>query len=439
MITSSSSPEPGYDIFAVMLRTSMVAALLAPLVFRQNSIHRLNSNVTVVVGLAAAHVMALFGLLFTIEFLTLSLPYLPLIWSLAWPSMVIVVIAGGRLIVSDAEVSSYTKRLRRRKVAILGDTPAATLLASRLNDLYGPRVEIFGVFQDATDPAQPDLPRTGLSHLIECAKSRPLHTVLLAMPLADGERLGRVVKQLKALNVDIVHCVGEGCSAPFQESVDYLGKIRLITIARRPIGRYGLVFKELVDRVLAAILIVTFLPLMVFIAIAVRLESPGPILFRQQRYGLNNSEFDILKFRTMTWGGSGAARGREQTQRNDPRTTRVGRFLRRYSLDELPQLLNVLRGEMSLVGPRPHPTVMLTGDRLSEEIVPDYAHRHRVKPGLTGWAQINGSRGAISNDDQIKRRVEYDLCYIENWSIFLDLKILALTPIKVVVDSDGAF
>jgi polysaccharide biosynthesis protein PslA len=178
---------------------------------------------------------------------------------------------------------------------------------------------------------------------------------------------------------------------------------------------------------------------MASIAIAIKIDSPGPAFFRQRRHGLNNTEFEIYKFRTMIWHGDHSATGCHQTQRNDPRVTRVGRFLRRFSLDELPQLLNVLRGEMSLVGPRPHPTVMRTENRANEEIVALYSHRHRVKPGLTGWAQINGYRGATHTADQVMRRVEHDLLYIDKWSIFFDLKILILTPIRMILDSDGAF
>jgi polysaccharide biosynthesis protein PslA len=181
------------------------------------------------------------------------------------------------------------------------------------------------------------------------------------------------------------------------------------------------------------------LPLMAAIAIAIRLDSPGPVLFHQRRHGQNNTEFNILKFRTMYWRGSNGNGPLEQTRRVDGRVTRVGHFLRRSSLDELPQLFNVLRGEMSLVGPRPHPVSMRTENRLGSEIIPNYPLRHRVKPGMTGWAQINGYRGATSTAEQIRRRVEYDMFYIENWSVLFDLKILALTPIKLIIDNDMAY
>src|SRR6202034_3192608 len=159
-------------------------------------------------------------------------------------------------------------------------------------------------------------------------------------------------------------------------------------------------------------------PLMLVSALAIKLDSRGPALFRQRRNGFDTSQFVIFKFRTMRVMEDGAAIA--QAKRFDPRVTTVGKVLRRSSIDELPQLLNVLRGDMSLVGPRPHPIGMRASDRLCNEIVEDYAHRHRVRPGITGWAQVNGFRGATESHEHIRGRVACDLYYIENWSIFLD-------------------
>ncbi len=178
-------------------------------------------------------------------------------------------------------------------------------------------------------------------------------------------------------------------------------------------------------------LLVALLPLMLLIALAVRLDSDGPALFRQTRQGWNNQDFQILKFRTMHWQFS-QGEMREQTRRGDRRVTRLGRLLRASSLDELPQLINVLRGEMSLVGPRPHALTMRTQDRLGHQIVAEYAQRHRVKPGMTGWAQIHGLRGATQTAEQLRRRVELDLHYIDHWSLLLDLQILLRTPFSLL-------
>jgi len=195
----------------------------------------------------------------------------------------------------------------------------------------------------------------------------------------------------------------------------------------RPIRRWSAVFKSGSDFVLASLILLLLLPLLGAIALAIRLDSPGPILFTQRRHGLNNSEFDIYKFRTMRSAPAAATAALQQTVRGDSRITRVGRFLRKWSLDELPQVFNVLQGTMALVGPRPHAVNMRTEQRLGHEITDTYPHRHRVKPGITGWSQINGARGATHTVAQLQRRVELDLFYVDHWSPLLDLKILTLT------------
>ena len=177
---------------------------------------------------------------------------------------------------------------------------------------------------------------------------------------------------------------------------------------------------------------------MAIIALAIKIDSRGPVFYKQKRHALNNQEFYIYKFRSMRWNPTPTTEALVQTSRHDDRITRVGRFLRASSLDEIPQLFNVLKGDMSLVGPRPHAINMRTEERLGDELTATYAHRHRVKPGLTGWAQVNGARGATDNSAQLYRRVRLDLEYIENWSVLLDLKILVKT-FGVVIKMTNAF
>jgi exopolysaccharide biosynthesis polyprenyl glycosylphosphotransferase len=164
------------------------------------------------------------------------------------------------------------------------------------------------------------------------------------------------------------------------------------------------------------------------VAILIKLDSPGPVLFRQKRLGFNNELFEIYKFRTMRIDAMDPNAERLVT-RNDQRVTRVGSILRRMSVDELPQLWNVLRGDMSLVGPRPHPIQAKAENRLYHEVVSEYMSRHRVRPGITGWAQVNGWRGETDTVEKVRNRVEHDLHYIENWSIAFDLRIIALTAV----------
>ncbi|MEY4375549.1 MAG: hypothetical protein RJB26_99 [Pseudomonadota bacterium] len=209
-------------------------------------------------------------------------------------------------------------------------------------------------------------------------------------------------------------------------------------LERRPIDHWGAVIKATMDRGLGAVLLVAALPLCLLAALAIKLETPGPVLYRQRRHAVDNRVFHIYKFRTMAWQSTPAGATMEQTRRNDHRVTRVGRWLRVSSIDELPQLLNILRGEMSLVGPRPLAVDMRTEGLHGHEITARYAHRHRVKPGMTGWAQVHGARGATSTREQLEHRIRLDLEYIERWSPALDLKILLMT-VRVVLKGTNAF
>jgi exopolysaccharide biosynthesis polyprenyl glycosylphosphotransferase len=187
----------------------------------------------------------------------------------------------------------------------------------------------------------------------------------------------------------------------------------------------------LFDRVVGTLVLICALPLMAAIALAVKLDSPGPVLFRQRRYGFNNEVIEVLKFRSLRHEQADH-NARRVVTKDDARVTRVGRLIRKTSLDELPQFFNVLRGELSLVGPRPHAVEAHTANKLWEEVVDGYFARHRVKPGITGWAQINGWRGESDTQEKIQRRVEHDLYYIENWSLLFDIYIMARTPFALL-------
>jgi exopolysaccharide biosynthesis polyprenyl glycosylphosphotransferase len=208
-------------------------------------------------------------------------------------------------------------------------------------------------------------------------------------------------------------------------------------IASKPQSGWGYFIKTASDRILGSLILIAILPLLAIIALAIKLTSPGPVFFSQQRLGFNNNTFRILKFRTM-YTHLQDDHAEQLTTKKDPRVTPVGAFLRRWSLDELPQILNVLTGDMSLVGPRPHAAKAKAGTKLYEHVLDTYAQRHRVKPGITGWAQVNGWRGETDTEEKLIRRVEHDLSYIENWSPVLDLKILVLT-VWAVLRGDGAY
>ena len=204
----------------------------------------------------------------------------------------------------------------------------------------------------------------------------------------------------------------------------------------KPLSDGALFAKAVFDRVAGGLLLIACAPLMAAIALAVRLTSPGPAIFRQERFGFNNERIVIYKFRTL-YNDQCDPFARRQVTRDDPRVTPLGRFLRRSSFDELPQLLNVLKGDLSLVGPRPHALDARAADREYHNAVDGYFARHRVKPGVTGWAQVNGWRGETDTLEKIQRRVEFDLDYIENWSMLLDVYIVALTPFSLMFGANA--
>ncbi len=214
------------------------------------------------------------------------------------------------------------------------------------------------------------------------------------------------------------------------ESCRY-GEISTFLVTRKPLNEAAAIVKWLEDKLIAMLCLIFVLPLMSLIALAIKLDSKGPVFFRQQRLGARNRPFNLLKFRSM-YADQADPLGRQLTRAGDPRVTRVGRLLRRTSLDELPQLINVLRSDMSLVGPRPHAVAAEAGGLPYVEAVDDYPLRSRVKPGITGWAQVNGWRGETARVEQLKGRVACDLYYVENWSLGLDLLILGRTVLTVL-------
>jgi exopolysaccharide biosynthesis polyprenyl glycosylphosphotransferase len=214
--------------------------------------------------------------------------------------------------------------------------------------------------------------------------------------------------------------------------------VPLIDLSDKPMSIWSTIAKSAFDRVVAALALILLSPVLALVAAAVKFDSRGPVLFRQKRYGFNNELIEIFKFRSMYVDQSDDAASRLVT-RDDPRVTRVGRIIRKASLDELPQLFNVLTGTLSLVGPRPHALQAKAANQLYADVVDDYFARHKVKPGITGWAQIHGWRGETDTPEKIQKRVEHDIYYIDNWSLLLDVYILLRTPASLLLRSDNAY
>jgi undecaprenyl-phosphate galactose phosphotransferase/putative colanic acid biosynthesis UDP-glucose lipid carrier transferase len=247
------------------------------------------------------------------------------------------------------------------------------------------------------------------------------------LPWDETDRIEFIKDQIKTLPVAL-RLVPDKSVRTLSDNTSSKGKTGpVIDLQRAPLTELQRFVKRVADVVVAAFVLIFFLPLMALAAVAIKLDSPGPIIFRQKRKGFNGKHFVILKFRTMSVQENGL--DVIQAKRNDARVTTIGRLLRSSSIDELPQLINVLKGDMSLIGPRPH---ALAHDNYFETMLSDYAFRHHVKPGITGWAQCNGSRGATPTIEDVAKRVRLDLWYVNNWSLWLDLLILAKTAVEVV-------
>jgi len=327
-------------------------------------------------------------------------------------------------------------RLDRRTVIIGADENGEKLIRL-LTAQEDTDLEILGVFDDRNDSRALDtiagLPKLGkIDDIVEFAHRTRLDLVLFAMPISAETRILEMLKKLWVLPVDIRLSAHTNKLRFRPRSYSYLGKVPTLDVFEAPITDWDQVTKWLFDHVVGGILLVLLAPLMALIALAIKLDSPGPVLFRQKRFGFNNERIDVFKFRSLYHHQADPTASKVVTK-NDPRVTRVGKFIRKSSLDELPQLFNVVfKSNLSLVGPRPHAVQGKLKSRLFDEAVDGYFARHRVKPGITGWAQINGWRGEVDSEEKIQKRVEFDLYYIENWSLLFDLYILLKTPIALL-------
>ncbi len=352
--------------------------------------------------------------------------------------------AGGmvfaRLIAAGLIARWHRQGRLKQAVAIFGTGDLAERLLERLQDACAEWIELVGVFDDRRRGGTGRLHaliRGTAGDLIELSRQRLIDRVIVALPHSAEKRLLEVLRKLHQMPVEISLAPDMvGFSVAGRDSAEF-GGLPLIDVYGRPLSFGQSLAKSVFDAVVAALALIAAAPLMAAIALAIKLDSKGPVLFRQNRLGFGDRVIRVYKFRTM-YADAPHQNGERQSSRDDPRITRVGRFLRKWSLDELPQLLNVLRGEMSLVGPRPHAVAMRVEHRRNEDIVPDYALRHHVKPGITGWAQVNGHNGPVDTEEALRARVAHDLDYINNWSLWFDIRSLILT-IKVFVCQRSAF
>lgn len=348
---------------------------------------------------------------------------------------------GGALLVCRLALSSLVRhwakqgRLYRRAV-IYGGGAAAQQLISELEANAAGDIRISGVFDERDDDRSSDMiagyPRLGgLRQLVDYCRQTRIDLAIVALPITAERRLVELMKEISVLPVD-VKLPAAATSLRFSpRTYSRIGNVSMIDLHDTPITDWQRVSKSLFDKVIGGLALVFLAPVMAAVAVAIKLDSRGPVFFRQKRYGFNNELIEVYKFRSMHANRCDANASKLVTK-DDPRVTSVGRFIRKTSIDELPQLFNVLTGEISLVGPRPHALHAKAANQLYDDVVEGYFARHKVKPGITGWAQINGWRGETDTREKIQKRVEYDLYYIENWSVFLDLYILLKTPFALL-------
>lgn len=363
-------------------------------------------------------------------------------WVVGW-----FLVGGGGLVSWRQAAAARMRRWRAdgrlaERVVVVGSGEHAQRLLDHLSQpgLEG-QVTVLGVYDAGAGGAASGrgaLPVRGwLDDLLRDAPGLGLDAVMVALPWSEPEQIAEVCMRLRDLAVD-VRLAPElaAYDLPADAQRSFAGRLAL-EVWGRPLRDWRGFVKRAEDLVFGIGLVVLFAPVMALSALAIRLDSPGPVLLRQRRFGLGNQPIMIFKFRTM-YADRGDVTGRIATIPGDPRVTRVGRFLRRTSLDELPQLFNVVLGSMSLVGPRAHPVEMQVGGRYYQDIVSHYAARHRMKPGITGLAQINGYRGLVDTVEKAQRRLDYDLHYVEHWSLGMDIRILVTTVFRGFT-SDSAF
>lgn len=333
-------------------------------------------------------------------------------------------------------------RLSRRTVIVGGGVPGEVLIDA-LKAQQDDDVRVIGVFDDRNDERSPThcggFRKLGtVDDFVEFARRTRVDLVIFSLPISAENRILSMLKKLWVLPVDIRLSAHSNKLRFRPRSYSYIGTVPVLDVFDRPIADWDVVMKWLFDKIVGGLMLIAALPIMAVIAVAIKLDSRGPVLFKQKRYGFNNNLIEVYKFRSM-YVDQTDANANKLVTRDDPRVTRVGRFIRKASLDELPQLFNVVfKGNLSLVGPRPHAVNAKAEARLYDEAVDGYFARHRVKPGVTGWAQINGWRGETDTQEKIQKRVEYDLYYIENWSVLFDIYIVLMTPFALL-KSENAY
>lgn len=378
----------------------------------------------------ALGITATFFLLIAMGFLFKVAHHYSRAWILIWLSSSLIALLVERKLVSVWLKQRIRSGFFRQTIAIYGSGLLGQQVRERILDQNG-SLELVGMFDDGISDdrldGDPVNVSGGVQSIIQYGRKFGLDRIIIALPASADDRILKLMDQLDELPCEVYLCPDQIALKLKKPRITYMGDLGLLEVQRKPMSEWAHLTKSLIDYAGSAVLLLVLWPFMALIALAIKIDGPGPILYRQLRHGYNQRVITVFKFRTMVVTED--TDSFQQACKNDSRITRLGHFLRRTSLDELPQLINVIRGEMSLVGPRPHPLKLSTE---FDKRVQKYANRHKVLPGITGLAQISGCRGGTETDEKKKKRVSYDLEYIKNWSIILDIKILLMTLVSVI-------
>ncbi|WP_159015918.1 undecaprenyl-phosphate glucose phosphotransferase [Cognatiluteimonas profundi] len=350
------------------------------------------------------------------------------VWRLEWFLSCLVAGTAVRIVIRRAAAYTRSRGLDVRTAVLVGGSNDAHRIIDALHHNRWAGINVLGRFQVGDTGLRVDgVPYLGdVRALAEYVEHQHIDQVWIALPVSEQQQINDILEALRHSTADIKFVPDLFGLQLLNHSVEQVAGLPVINLRASALNGDAYLLKAIENRIIAAVILVIVSPLMAVLAIGVKLSSPGPILFRQQRHGLDGKLIDVWKFRSMRMHQEPDGHVTQAT-RFDRRVTPFGRFLRSTSLDELPQFFNVLQGTMAVVGPRPH---AVAHNHQYKVVVQDYMQRHRIKPGITGWAQVNGLRGEIDDIDKMKARVQYDLYYMQNWSLLFDLRIIAMTVFK---------
>ena len=417
---------------------AIVVFLLALLIFRQ--IDLFSSWATGDIRAQTSNLMISWAVMITVlvilGYSTESIDLFDKTVIYTWAWLTPIVILGVHFVIRKLLLYSLRFEKHRRNVVIVGVNNQARQLATDICDDQGNGLTLEGFFDDRGEE------RTGkceqarylgkMNALVDYVRDNKIDLIYITLPIREKKRLIDLLDELHDTTASIYFTPDIFVYDLIQSRMDSIGDTPLVALCETPFSGTNGIIKRLSDIIFSAFVLVVISPLLLLLAIAVKLSSPGPVFFKQKRYGLDGQEITVYKFRSMTVCENDS-KDIKQATRNDSRVTKLGAFMRKYSLDELPQFLNVLQGRMSTVGPRPH---AVAHNELYRGQIKGYMIRHKVKPGITGWAQVNGFRGETDTVEKMQKRVEYDLDYLRNWSLGLDFTIVLKTIVAIFQTED---